>query len=113
MAWRLSKRGGKTTVAIPVATGTVIATRGSDGWVEIAINNWRPPTTGTVVIAELPAGVRPANAARGIATENQPAVLRGLTAFNYGTYNLQVAGIQAANTYVGGSIGFYTDDPMP
>lgn len=112
MAWNIFKRG-KVRVTLPTATGTVIATRGADDWVEVAVSNWRPPAIGDQMIVELPLGVRPTITARGIVGENRPSALRALTAYSYAPYKLEVAAIQVANTYVGGTIGFYTDDPMP
>lgn len=113
MAWSIFKRGGRIAVPLPTATGTVVATRGADDYVQITVSNWRPPATGDQVIVEIPLGLRPSSTARGIAGENRPSALRALTAYPYGTFNLEVAAIQTADTYVGGSIGFYTDDPVP
>lgn len=112
MGWNIFKRGSKIAVTIPSATGTVLATRGADDWVEVAVSNWRPPAIGDQVIVELPLGFRPKITARGIAGENRPSALRALTAYSYAPHKLEVAAIQTANTYVGGSIGFYTDDPV-
>lgn len=113
MAWNLFKQHSKITVTLPAETGTVIATRGADDWVEVTVSNWRPPSTGDQVIVELPLGFRPKITARGIAGENRPSALRALTAYSYAPHRVEVAAIQTANTYVGGSIGFYTDDPRP
>lgn len=112
MGWGLFKRG-KSTITLPSETGTVLATRGADDYVQITVSNWRPPGTGDQVITEIPLGYRPMSTGRGIAGENRPSALRALTAYPYGSYSLEVAAIETANTFVGGSVGFYTDDQQP
>lgn len=111
MAGWLAILRGKTQITLPTETGAVTLTRGADDWVEASVSNWRPQSTGTVLIGEIPAGYRPARRARGLADENVPSAVRALVAYPYAPFRLEVAGIVTAGTYVTGSAGWYTNDP--
>ena len=108
---RVSKLERNTgTRKLVTATGDLYVYREGTR-VEIDFQNFRPKGTGDQIIVALPAGFRPVRTAYGNAVEG--VAPRGLRAFFYSPWNLQVLGVTAADSWVHGSLKFTTADPWP
>lgn len=99
------------TAAAVGGTASDIAVARIGQMVTVSAASFRPATTGTVGVVDLPSGFRSTKNSSGSAVESN--TVRPVFALRYSPYRVQVRNVGTVNSYVDFTITFITNDPWP
>lgn len=97
--------------SITIASGT-LQIRRVNQTVSVNLVNFRPQATGTVAIAQLPAGFRDAPTSEVFWADEQGSP-RSSQIRGYSPFEFVILGLSTINSYVSASITYLTTDPWP